>query len=270
MLALLVNGVECPPERAVSAQDRGLSYGDGLFETMLLRDGRVRYLAHHLARLAFGCERLGIRYPGDECLKTEIERVRRTHTNGVVKVIVTRGTGSRGYRPLRDAEPTRIVSLHASPQVPSAGIRVRWCSTPLSRNTLLAGIKHLNRLEQVLAQAEWDDPDVAEGLMCDSEGELISATAANVFIVRGRELWTPDLRYCGIRGIMRARIIEHAHGLGFDVQEAPLRPDDLESATEVFVTNAVRGVRAVIALGDREWPVGPVTQALTKAVETDA
>jgi 4-amino-4-deoxychorismate lyase len=270
MLALLVNGVETPPAHAISAQDRGLSYGDGLFETMRLRAGRVRFLTSHLARLAHGCERLGIRYPGNDLLEHEIERACGTHADGVVKLLVTRGTGSRGYRPLRDAAPTRVVSLHTAPQTESAGIRVRWCNTPLVRNPLLAGIKHLNRLEQVLAQSEWDDPGIAEGLMCDSEGELVCATAGNIFIVRGKELVTPDLRYCGIRGVMRARIIEHAHKLGFAVEEAPLRPDDLELATEVFVTNAVRGVRAVVALGERQWPVGPVTQALSEAVEADA
>jgi 4-amino-4-deoxychorismate lyase len=270
MLAVLVDGqASIDPNRAIAVSDRGLAYGDGLFETMLLDRGKVRFLDAHLRRLAEGCRRLGIAYPGDEILKSEIASICGSHAAGVVKLILTRGAGARGYRPALGTPSTRIVSLHEAVESPSA-IRVRWCDMRLARNAALAGIKHLNRLEQVLAQAEWQDPDIAEGFMLDSEGELVCATSANVFIVRGRELLTHDLRYCGVRGIMRGEVIRLAKELGMSVREEPLRPEDLESATEVFVTNAVRGIRSVTALERFSWPCGEVARSLREALQRDA
>lgn len=267
-LAVLLNGVECVNvAQAIAIADRGLNYGDGLFETMLLKGGRVRLLEAHTARLALGCERLGIEFPGDSCLHAEIQRVCASAEEGIVKLVVTRGSGTRGYRPLPNAATTRIVSLHAPAPRGSSSIRVRWCATRLARNPTLAGIKHLNRLEQVLAQREWSDPSIEEGLMLDSEGELVCATAANLFIVRGQELVTADLRYCGILGVMRGEIIRLARALGIPVHEEPLWPEDLEAASEVFVTNAVRGIRTIASLDHHSWPCGPVTQALSRALD---
>lgn len=271
MLAVLVNGVECvDPAQAISVADRGLGYGDGLFETMLLQQGRVRFLESHLARLEAGCRRLRIDYPGHERLRAEIAHVCTSANEGVVKLIVTRGIGARGYRAREVGAPTRIVSLHAPPPAGNTTVRVRWCEMRLSRNPVLAGMKHLNRLEQVLAQSEWDDPAIEEGFMLDSEGELVGATASNVFVVRGHELATPDLRFCGIRGVMRGEVMRLASQLGIAINEEPLWPENLDAATEIFVTNAVRGIRAVVALDGRTWPLGQVTQSLMKALDADA
>jgi 4-amino-4-deoxychorismate lyase len=122
----------------------------------------------------------------------------------------------------------------------------------------------------VLAQQEWNDPAIEEGLMLDYEGELVCGTASNVFIVRSGEVITPDLRYCGVRGVMRAAVIAAAMRLEFPVREEPLWPHDLDTATEVFVTNAVRGVRAIVALDEMTWPRGPITEALQRAAQSDA
>ena len=270
MRRVLVNGVtQAITEPAIAVADRGLNYGDGLFETMLLSGGRVRFLAAHLERLALGCRRLQIAFPGADVLRTDIASVTAATRAGVVKIVVTRGNAGRGYRPDPDTPSTRIVSLHDAPERTDT-IRARWCETRLSRNPALAGIKHLNRLEQVLAQQEWHDSSIAEGFMLDHEGELVCATAANVFLVQAGELRTPDLRYCGIRGIMRDTVIRKATQLGMTVHAEPLRADDLEAADEVFVTNAVRGVRAVVALDRRTWQHGPVTETLRGAVTADA
>lgn len=271
MLALLVNGVECAnPASAIAAGDRGLSYGDGLFETMSLQRGKVRFLESHLARLSLGCERLGIRNTDERALRAEIAQISASIDAGVLKIVVTRGAGTRGYRASAGSSPTRIVSLHEPASAGNFSIRVRWCETRLSRNPVLAGIKHLNRLEQVLAQNEWSDAAIEEGFMLDGEGELVSATAANVFVVRDRELVTSDLRYCGVRGVMRGEVIRLANQLGVSVHEEPLWPEDLDTASEVFVTNAIRGIRAVATLDHYAWPPGPVTQALSSALAADA
>jgi 4-amino-4-deoxychorismate lyase len=140
---------------------------------------------------------------------------------------------------------------------------LRWCDTRLARQPLLAGIKHLNRLEQVLAQSEWSDERVQEGLMVDTEGELIGGTASNVFVVRDGTLLTPDLRFCGVRGVMRGQVIACARRLGLPVSEEPLWPEDLQSAKEVFVTNAVRGIRPAATLGDLAWSDHAVARRLS-------
>jgi len=278
MTALLING-EPPadPSCAIAATDRGLNYGDGLFETMLYRGGSVRYLDAHLRRLAQGCQRLGIVGLDETRLREDIHRVCVGATDGVVKIVVTREGAGRGYRPTSNLCGTRIVSLNALPPSPlRTTVNLRWCEMRLGRNAVLAGMKHLNRLEQVLAQREWNpaaiDPAamdggaIDEGLLLDSEGELVCATMSNVFIVRDDILVTPDLRFCGVRGIMRDEVLRIAGELGIPSSETALWPRDVETATEVFITNVVRGVRGVAALGSQRWAVGPVTRSIAAAV----
>jgi 4-amino-4-deoxychorismate lyase len=271
MRAAIINGeVIVDTNHAIAIGDRGLNYGDGLFETMLLKEGAIRFLPQHLARLSSSCARLGIHYPGDGSFERELAQLTQGQRNGVVKIVLTRGVGGRGYRPDTQSAPTRIVALHDAPQAVTTQIAVRWCDMRLARNTTLAGMKHLNRLEHVLAQREWSDARIEEGLMLDHEGELVCGTSSNIFLVRGHELTTPDLRYCGVRGVMRAEVIKLAGQLGIAVREEPLRPDDVASATELFVTNAVRGIRTIVSVDSLAWPRGPVTQALCEALNFDA
>lgn len=266
---LLINGRQ-PADRshAIAHDDRGLQYGDGLFEAALLSGGRVRYLEDHLERLAQGCKRLGIVCPERAVLLKDIAVLTAGRGEGILKIIVTRGTGGRGYRATAQ-DPTRILAVYPAPEMPSPsdlGIAARWCETRLSRNPALAGIKHLNRLEQVLAQSEWDQPEISEGLMLDTEGELVAATSGNLFLVREGTLCTSDLRYCGIRGVMRGRVIVAALEAGIPVEEQPLWQSDLELAEEVFVTNAIRGIRPVATLEQLGWNTGPVTRQLAAAL----
>jgi 4-amino-4-deoxychorismate lyase len=261
--AMLVNG---QPSSSVQADDRGFQYGDGLFETALVTRGGVRFLDDHLRRLFSGCARLDIVPPDEATLRPEIAQVTNGAERGVLKIIVTRGAGGRGYRPAADMQSTRVVALHPLNPSPQGPLRLRWCETRLGRNTRLAGIKHLNRLEQVLAQSEWREGEADEGLMLDTEGELVCATAANVFAVRDGTLITPDLRFCGVRGVMRARVLEAAAKLRFAVSEEPLWPKDLEAAREVFITNAVRGIRSVGSLDSLEWNETRVATRLAQAL----
>lgn len=265
-LLSLLNGAEVAGGTGVSVTDRGLNYGDGLFETAVLRGGVVRFLDAHLERLQLGCERLGIGYPR-EGLSEDIRRACMSGCDGVLKIVITRGAAGRGYRPDVTAAVSRFLTVHPMPaSAAQTGLTIRWCETRLSRNTALAGIKHLNRLEQVLAQREWNDDAVAEGLMLDTEGELVSATASNVFAVRQGTLMTPDLRFCGVRGVMRGQVLRMATGLGLQISEEPLWPHDLDDVTEVFLTNAVRGIRPVVQLAEQQWPAGPVAAQFTAAL----
>ena len=266
-LAVLINGA-APQDlsHAIPVNDRGLHYGDGLFETALLADGRIRFLDDHLQRLMTGCRRLGIPAPHRQVLLDEIQRVTSSLRSGVLKIIVTRGAGGRGYGIEPTLQPTRIVALYAAPDAVKSEVALRWCETRLGRNARLAGIKHLNRLEQVLAQAEQGAARADEGLMLDTEGELVGGIASNVFLVRDGALVTPDLRFSGVRGVMRDRVLRAATQAGMIASEEPLWPHDLDAASEVFLTNAIRGVQSAVSLDALQWRAGPVAARLRVAL----
>jgi 4-amino-4-deoxychorismate lyase len=259
----LVNGVE---STAISVDDRGLQYGDGLFETMSAQDGRVRHFERHMERLAEGGKRLGLPVPDPKLVAAECERALAGLGAGSVKLMVTRGPGPRSYRPPTEPAVTRIV-VSSAPKPrndPEDGIVVRLCETPLGLNPRLAGIKHLNRLEQVMASAEWNDAAIAEGLMSSVDGRIVCATAANVFLVKAGRLVTPAIRDCGVAGVMRGLVLAAARELGIDAETVDVRSDDLAVADEVFLTNAITGVRPVgEILGVRRYAApGDVTRAL--------
>ncbi len=266
---VLVNGV---PGSGVGADDRGLLYGDGLFETLAVRAGRPLHWERHRARLERGCRRLAIACPDAGVLRAEVEHVAGPFARGVVKVVLTRGPGPRGYRPAAGA-PTRIVSAHSPPSYPPAraseGVAVRWCATRLGRNPALAGLKHLNRLEQVLARAEWDEPEIAEGLMQDDGGAVIEGTMSNLFAVFDGVLVTPDLSECGVAGITRERILEHAGALGIAAQVRRIPAEALEAAQELFLCNTLIGIWPVRRLADREFRVGPLVRRLAQALSEE-
>jgi len=233
----------------VDARDRGLQYGDGVFETMRVRRGRIRFLEYHLERLDAGCSRLKIAAPPLFALRRELARIAAPRPEGVVKLIVTRGNGRRGYRPTGRERCTRILALHALSRAVLAGAaapaRVRLCATPLGLNPRLAGLKTLNRLESVLARAEWSDVRIWEGLMQDMDGHIVCGTMSNLFLRRGSTLMTPMLDRCGVAGVMRRWILETAGGLRLRAIERRLRWSDLSEADEVFMSNAVIGLKSV-------------------------
>lgn len=268
MTATLVNGVEpLDPAHAIAGDDRGLHYGDGLFETALYKEGAVRFLDLHLERLRTSCTRLGIAYPEETLLRADIRAVCGSAREGVLKIVLTRGAGGRGYRPAPDLRTTRLVMLSALPPMHDRALNLRWCETRLGRNALLAGMKHLNRLEQVLAQREWQDAAIDEGLMLDTEGEVVCGTMNNLFLVSENTLVTPDLRFCGVRGVMRGEVLRIAKAIGIPARAGPLWPQDLATADEVFITNAVRGVRSVSRLDSTCWVAGPITKRIAAEVQ---
>ncbi len=263
----LVNGVE---GAGIAADDRGLQYGDGLFETMAVIGGRIRHFDLHMLRLVEDCQRLGMPVPSVAQIESDCERVLAGLGSAVVKLMVTRGPGPRGYAPPLEPNLTRIVAATAAhPPELHPSITVRFCETRLGRNPLLAGMKHLNRLEQVLAAAELRDPlPVDEGLMFSTDDRLIAGTAANVFLVRDGVLHTPRIVDCGVSGVMRQVVLRAAAELGIGADVRDLAADELATADEVFLTNAVRGIRPVGYIeGMRDLPVGPVTSRLRTALE---
>lgn len=132
----------------------------------------------------------------------------------------------------------------------------------MSRQPLLAGLKHLNRLEQVLARAEWQDTEHAEGLMLDQAGRVIEGVFSNLFLVRDGVLITADLKRCGVAGVMRAELLFQAVSLGISTQITDIPLEQLQWADEVFVCNSVYGIWPVRAYAALHWPVGPLTRKL--------
>lgn len=258
----LVNGLET----GVDPSDRGLAYGDGLFETMAAANGHIRWLDHHLDRLADGCARLAIPAPDPSHIREEIRVRCPRNGRAVVKLIVTRGPGARGYAPPPDAKPTRILSISAWPSYPpenySAGVRVKVCGLRLAEAPHLAGIKHLCRLEQVLAELELGPGE--HGLVLDTSARVIGGTRSNVFAVRDGRLLTPALDRCGIRGVMRRVVLETSAAVGLPAEERDLTLDDLRSAAELFMTNSLFGIWPIAELDARRVEPGPVARELMK------
>jgi 4-amino-4-deoxychorismate lyase len=187
-----------------------------------------------------------------------------------VKVIVTRGTSERGYRPGNETATTRIVGCYPWPDFPAdnpvVGVRVRWCRLRQSRQPLLAGLKHLNRLEQVLARAEWQD-EYVEGLMCDDQGQVIEGTMSNLFLVNDGTLITPDLSESGVAGVMRAEVLAQAEKLGMTTKVLPVTPSMVETAEELFLTNSLIGIWPITRLETKAHVVGKITKTLQSALQ---
>ena len=250
------------PGRLIDITDRGMAYGDGLFETIAIRHSAPRFLDMHLDRLHAGAARLGLPAPERSWLQAQLAVAAASIDEGVMKLLLTRGSGPRGYAPPAHPRPTVAWSTETRRMQRWTQIRVRWCETIAGRNPATAGLKTLCRLEQVLARAEWQDESIAEGLMCDEQGLLTGGTASNVFIVAGGCLQTPEVTSSGISGIMRRVVMEQARECGIKVSEVPLTRQQLLEAQEVFVSNALTGIRPVCQLGERSWSPGPVTCSL--------
>jgi 4-amino-4-deoxychorismate lyase len=264
--AVWVNG---RPGGTLSPLERGLHYGDGLFETIACVGGRPRFIDLHLARLRAGCARLGIEFPALEELRREILEVAAGTGRSIVKLVLTRGPAvARGYGTSGAEQPTRLTLRYGweaeDPRLTAAGVRVRTAELRLAESPALAGLKHLNRLEQVLARRESPAADFEEALMFSSGGRLISGIMSNVFVVQSGALRTPLLDRCGVAGIMRQVVLREARRAGIVAVEAGLEGADLERTREIFLTSAVIGLRPVRELDGRACAPGTVTRELQR------
>jgi 4-amino-4-deoxychorismate lyase len=263
--AVLVNGVR---SAGLSALDRGVHFGDGLFETIACVNGRPRFLPLHLERLEFGCERLGFTAPNLEEIRAEVLELARGVDRAILKVLVTAGEAvARGYARSGSETATRITIRypwpHEEPTQLHDGVMVRTLTLRLGENPRLAGLKHCNRLEQVLARMELAaEAGLAEGILFSSTGNLVSGTLSNVFLVRESCLLTPRIDLCGVAGVMRRVVLREARKVGIPTRECELRAPDLQSADEVFLTNARIGIWPVRTLDTRALIPGPVTRHL--------
>lgn len=243
---MLVNGA---PGNTINAEDRGLAYGDGVFRTLRMQAGRPVGWQKQFAKLQHDCNALKIACPSALVLSSELQQLGKTQPDGVAKIIITRGVSNRGYAPAAQSEPTRIINITPAIVYPGdfakQGVRVHVCKVRLAHQFLLAGIKHLNRLENVLAASEWQDQDMPEGLLSDISSFIISGTRSNLFMLRGNILYTPNLTRCGVSGVQRDRVIDWAKQHGVTCKAAEFRMEELMHADEIFLVNSVIGL----------WPV---------------
>ncbi|NDJ58148.1 aminodeoxychorismate lyase [Enterobacteriaceae bacterium 4M9] len=247
----LINGAE---QTTLAADDRAIQFGDGCFTTARVVDGAVRFIDDHLDRLEEGCRRLGFSAPPRELLRAECEQLATGNARATLKVIISRGAGGRGYAPGHPA-PTRMLRVSAYPSHYDAlrerGAVLALSPVPLARNPWLAGIKHLNRLEQVLIRAQLEQTNADEALVLDTEGWLTECCAANLFWRKGNQVFTPQLDSAGVDGTMRRHILRLLAASHWQVHEVRARSQVLLQADEVIICNAL-------------MPVLPVCQAQEK------
>jgi 4-amino-4-deoxychorismate lyase len=265
---MLVNGA---PSDLISIRDRGLLYGDGVFRTLRASNGQALHWPQHYQKLQHDCSALGIACPDVAVLSVELNRLLAQHPDCVLKLIVTRGQGARGYVPSAQAAPTRIWDVSPLPDYPAdwatLGIKARLCQLRLSQQPRLAGIKHLNRLENVLAAAEWDDAEIAEGLLLDSDDHVIEGTRSNLFLLAQGKLITPELSRCGVAGVQRERVMAWAvqHSMPLQVRDVGL--DEVLHADELFVVNSIIGLWPVRELEQRRWNDFPVAMQIRQSLD---
>lgn len=235
----------------IDCRDRGLNYGDGLFETLCVTRRIPRLLDYHLERLYSGCERLKIIPPKLALIRHELEKVAALRNSGVLKLVLTRGVGARGYRPTGRERCVRILALYPFSRVAAPRSRtwhVRLCTTRLGTNITLAGLKTLNRLESVMARSEWQNSRIAEGLMMDADENIVCGTMSNLFVRRGTRLMTPLLDRCGVAGVMRRWVLSQTDALNLKAYQLRLRWKDIANAEEVFMCNALVGIVPIAKL----------------------
>lgn len=233
-------------EESFTLNDRGLAYGDGVFETILVHEGEPVWWHEHWQRLLLGAQVLGIPVPDENIVLERCRELLADERRCVLKLILTRGSGGRGYSAPKNPDPRIILSIHPAPEIIRGRVSLRWCETRLAQQPLLAGIKHLNRLEQVLARNECQDPAIFDGLMCDQDGNVVCTTAANVFVKLENQWLTPQLDRAGITGVARKWVLSQWP----NVREGRLSRAQVEQAEAVFICNAVRGILGVDRLGE--------------------
>ena len=252
------------PCEAVAIDDRGVQYGDGLFETIAVRDSAPRLWDYHVERLQTGAVRLGLQAPSESLMRAELQaaldQAQADRSRCVAKILLTAGEGPRGYRRAGDMPATLLTGVTTARRLPDSayrdGVALRLCNTRLAAQPQLAGMKTLNRLEQVLARNEWRDESVFEGLTLDTDGRVICGTMSNVFLISGQALVTPAITRCGVSGVMRRHVLTLLDSAGIDCEVRDVDAAELGAADGVFISNSQFGVLPARRCGRHTWQPG--------------
>lgn len=265
-------------DQTISVFDRGFSYGDGVFRTMKIRNGLPVSWPFHYQKLVADCAVIGIVCPSAELLMGDLQKLFEKELfsedmTQVAKIIITRGEGERGYAPPIITVPTRVVIKSALPHYAESnydkGVQLHVCDIKLAAQPKLAGIKHLNRLENVLARMEWRDDAIFDGLLSDQAGNVIECTMSNLFARFGSELLTPDLSLCGVSGITRQRILGLGGVLGLNVGVKSLTLEQILQADEIIICNSLCGAFQVTQINNKIWPQQDLAVKIRAVVAND-
>lgn len=256
--------------RDVSIDDRAFQYGDGLFETIAIRGGQPRLWDYHMDRLERGCERLGIAMPDRRSLQESLDKAAIASAEdtaiATAKIIVSGGISQRGYARTQPSDVHTLVGIFSATPIDAQkyrdGVETRLCNTRLALYSATAGLKTLNRLEQVLARRECEQEGMFEGFTLDADDRLICGTMSNVFVVANKSIMTPALDRCGVAGVMRRHTIETLQKIGTSVDICDISLDEFRQSDEVFLTNSQFGILPVQRCGDNLWPSHTVTRAI--------
>ncbi len=259
---VLINGEE---QSKVSIFNRNMQYGDGLFETCIAKDNRILFWPNHFKRLNKGCEKLNIKKIEESYWMSDLKKAfaLSEHNNCIVKLILSRGDSSRGYGYKDDIVPARVVIIsEIKKTVANNSFSLEYSDSGYHSNPQLAGIKHCNRLEQILARSNLSSD---EGIMLDENENVISVTQGNIYLIIGNILLTPKLDKCGIVGTRRSLILELAKSLNIEVKEEVISADKLKQADEVFISNSVIGIQSVKSIESDSLGDNPLTEEIKAA-----
>ena len=259
--------------QAITPFDRGFAYGDGVFRTMRIKSCVPVDWPQHYQKLVADCAAIGIVCPSAELLMNDLQQFFNPDENSVAKIIITRGEGERGYATPAITTPMRVIVKFAMRQYIeeyySKGVRLHLCETRLSKQPKLAGIKHLNRLENVMARMEWRDDSIFDGLLLDDQANVIECTMSNVFARFKNHIITPNLSQCGVSGITRQQIINVAKVLKSTIEVTTLPLHQLLEADEVIVCNSLYGAFQVRQIVDKTWLPQSLATNIRKSLKHD-
>ena len=274
MSTVWLNGALIEAEHAhIAITDRGFLLADGLFETMLAKQGHIQDLDAHLARLATSAAILRIPLLfdavllGRACEDVLVATGLRTADRASLRLTLTRGSGPRGVLPPKEVHATVLITASAMPAPPDAMTAITSKTVRRDAASPLSAIKSLAYTGNILARLEADDAGVSEALILNTDGNLAETTSSNVFLVENGALVTPPVSDGALPGIARAAVIEQAREMGFPVKEETVSPARLRSASEIFLTNSVIGVCPLTGLDGRTLPVGTLTERLIEAMD---
>jgi len=270
---------------SISVLDRGLAYGDGFFETMLWKrkhpgatfdSAGVEFWQRHVKRIKKGCHLLQIKFPNPSTLIKYKQKILSRACNsglkdGILKILITRGQGGRGYKFEKNITPTVIFLVFPKKKIGQnffdKGVKVRFCKSSLSTNNDFAGLKHLNRLDSVLARSEWVD-DYFEGILLDQQENLIEGTMTNIFFIKKNKLYTPSIIDSGIEGIMRGVVMESYKNFFKKIKLTKIHKKDLENFDEMFLTNSVLKILPVRQMGRKKFKISENTKNFMNFLRT--
>jgi 4-amino-4-deoxychorismate lyase len=259
---VLINGVE---QDKISVFNRNMQYGDGLFETCVARDNQILFWPRHYSRLEIGCVKLNINKIDEGILLSDIKKAFELSSkkNCIVKLILSRGDSLRGYGYRDDIEPVRVVIVSEMYQpLFNKEFSLEYATSGYHSNPQLAGIKHCNRLEQILARSNLSSN---EAIMLDEKENIISVTQGNIYYIFGNKLLTPKLDCCGVVGSRRSLILELAMSLKMEALESNISINQAQKADEVFISNSVIGIQPVHSIESYKLGKNPLTEKIQKA-----